>query len=488
MAVESTTVLIVGTGFSGLGAAIRLQQEGLHDFLLLDRAAALGGTWRDNRYPGAACDIASHLYSFSFELNPRWSRTYAGHAELRAYLEGCAEKHQLGPRIRYGAEVATARWADGQWTVTTTDGRVFVARFAIFGVGGLKDPRWPSLPGLDTFAGERIHTAAWPEGTDLRGKRVAVLGTGASAIQVVPNIADAASTLHVVQRTPPWIVPRQDRAYGEAEKTAFAQVPGLMRGLRTLLYALQEARYPLIFQRSGLISRLFMRLMRQGIAAEVTDPATARALTPTYAAGCKRILISSDYYPTFNKPHVHLHTEAVAAVQPGGLRLASGRLLEVDTLIAATGFSVDAPLGAMEVFGKGGQSLSEFWGIRPRAYLGVTAPGFPNAFLLLGPNTALGHNSVVIMIEAQVEYVLQAIAATRARGHRATVELRAGRLEAFVAEVDRALSAQVWASGCQSWYLNSAGQNFTIWPGSTLSYRWRVRRFDEEAYSIHTPA
>jgi cation diffusion facilitator CzcD-associated flavoprotein CzcO len=480
-------VLILGAGFGGLCAAIRLLQAGRRDFLLLERASRLGGTWRDNRYPGAACDIPSHLYSFSFDLNPRWTRTYAGHAEIQAYLEACTERHGLHPHLRTGAEVELAEWDEGaaRWRVRTTDGRVFVSRFVIFGLGALKDPRWPDLPGLDQLRGPVTHSARWPDGLSLAGRRVGVVGTGASAVQILPKIAPEVAELHVFQRTPAWVVPRRDRAYRSVEKAALTRVPGLIRVFREALYLAQEARYPLLFRRRGLGARLIEAGMRAHIRRTISDPALVSALTPTYAAGCKRILISSDYYPTFRRSNVHLHTEAIAAVEPEGLRMADGRLQPLDALVCCTGFTVDQPLGALQVRGRGGVDLAQRWGGRPRAYLGVTVPGYPNAFILLGPNTALGHNSVVVMIEAQVEYALEAITRTAARGPVATVEVRPERLDAFIAEVDHAHQGQAWATGCRSWYLNQDGQNFTVWPGSTLSYRWRLRRFDAEAYLEH---
>jgi cation diffusion facilitator CzcD-associated flavoprotein CzcO len=488
--VEHTTVCIIGSGFAGLAAAAKLREAGITELVVLERAGSVGGTWRDNTYPGCACDIPSHLYSLSFALNPGWQHTYARQPEIRAYLERATTDLGLRPHLRFGADISRCAFdeATGRWTVEAADGRRWVARFLIAGVGGLRDPRMPDLPGLHTFEGPSFHSARWDHGVDLTGKRVGVVGTGASAIQVVPAIADAAASVHVFQRTPPWVVPRKDRPYTDLERTLFRNVPGLMRALRGAIFWRHDVRYAMAFQQHGVLARGLAGLMRWGIRQQVPDPDLAARLTPDYHPGCKRILISSDWYPALQRPDVQVHDGGAVAVHPGGLEAASGEVVDLDAIVWCTGFRVDDPLGALAVQGRGGQDLRTFWGRRPRAYLGVTAPGFPNAFLLLGPNTALGHNSVVVMIEAQVGYAVRAIRHALAQGEHAWLDVRPERLDAFIAEVDGRLGGQVWQSGCRSWYLNDAGENFTIWPGSAAAYVRRMRGFTPSDYRVGGPA
>ncbi|MGM0578331.1 MAG: flavin-containing monooxygenase [Myxococcota bacterium] len=480
-----TEVAIVGSGFSGLGMAIRLQEAGVRDLVVLEKASSVGGTWRDNTYPGCACDIPSHLYSFSFDLNPDWTRVWSPQAEIREYLEACVDRHGLRDRILLDAGVERAVFDEDEalWHLHTADGREVVARVVVHGVGALRDPAWPDIPGRETFEGPQLHSARWDHDVDLAGRGVGVIGTGASAVQLVPRLADEASELTVFQRTAPWIVPRPDRAYRPLEKALFRRIPGAMRLYRTLLYLKYELRYPLFF-RTQRLSPLAEAFYRRFIASEVDDVDLRRAVTPDYRIGCKRVLVSSEWYPTLAREHVHLETERVEAITPHGVRLADGREVEVDALVYGTGFKVDEPLGDMEVEGLGGRDLAEEWGGRPRAYLGMAVPGFPNAFLLLGPNTALGHNSVVVMIEAQVRYVAQAVRYLREHPDVAWLDVRPHALGEFVEEVDARHRDQVWASGCDSWYLGRGDENFTLWPGSTVEYILRTRRFDPEPYEV----
>ena len=487
--VEHVTVCILGSGFAGLGAAARLRASGIEDVVVLERADSVGGTWRDNTYPGCACDIPSHLYSFSFAPNADWTHTYARQPEIRAYLERTTTTLGLRESLRFGASVSSCRFdpGTGRWTIEAEDGRQWTARFLIAGVGALRDPRVPPLPGRDTFTGRSFHSSRWDHEVDLAGKRVAVVGTGASAIQVVPAIAETAAEVHIFQRTPPWVVPRRDRAWTRLERAMFRSVPGLMRALRASIFWRHDVRYALAFRQRGPMARAFEQLLRWSIHRAVTDPLLRERVTPDYSPGCKRILISSDWYPALQRPDVHLHDGGARAIEPEAVVAADGTRIPCEVLVWCTGFRVDDPLGGLRIEGLDGQDLRTTWGDRPRAHLGVTVPGFPNAFLLLGPNTALGHNSVVVMIEAQVEYTLQAIREAVSAGPQAWLDVRSECLDAFIDEVDQRLGGQVWQGGCHSWYLNDKGENFTIWPASAAAYVRRMRRFDPADFHAGAP-
>lgn len=488
--IERATVVIIGSGFAGMGAAVRLMEAGVRDVVLLERAEAVGGTWRDNVYPGCACDVPSHLYSYSFHLNPDWSHHYAKQPEIRAYLEGVRRHYRLDRLLRLGADVVRSVFDDarGLWTVECRDGRRFEARFVIGGLGPLRIPRLPEVAGRERFAGPAFHSAEWDASVDLTGQRVGIVGSGASAVQIVPNIAEEAGDVQVFQRTPPWVAPRFDPALPGWLRRAFRAVPPLMLAARLLIYLRQELYFFLLFGGPEVTRRWVERAFTRHIVAEMGSEDAAAPLIPDYTPGCKRILSSTEWYPALRRDDVTLHPSAVAEVTETGVILANGRTVELDVLVWCTGFRVDEPLGTVDVLGRGGQSLRETWGHRPRAHLGVTMPGFPNLFLLLGPNTGLGHNSVVIMIEAQLRYVVRAIRYTLARGERAWVEPTAAAEAAFVAEMNDRQGDKVWATGCDSWYQNAAGENFSIWPGSTLGYMLRTARFDAENYTVGSPA
>ncbi len=473
---ERVEFAVIGSGFSGMGIAIALQRAGLDDLVILERGPTLGGTWRDNIYPGCGCDVPSHIYSFSFEQNPDWSRSFALQPEIQAYLQGCADRYRLRPYFRFGCEVVEARFDDGRWHIRAADGRRFEARYAIFGIGGLKDPRYAPIPGRETFEGISLHSARWDPAVDLAGKRVGLIGTGASAIQLGPAIAADVGHMTIFQRTPPWILPRNDRAHGPLTR-ALMRVPGLLRLKRSLMYLYWELRHPVVFDRPGRIAGVIERLARRHIRRALPDPELARKATPDYRIGCKRILLSDDWYPTLARPDVDLEDTAIARIVPRGVELSDGRTVELDALAWCTGFTVDQPLGGMAVYGRDGVALSDYWGDRPRAHLGITVPGFPNLFLMLGPNTALGHNSVLFMIEAQIGYIMRAIRHVRGR-KLGWLDVRPEAVEAFVEAIDRDSADTVWQSGCESWYLGAEHVNFTLWPGTTLSYRRATRRFD----------
>ncbi|MBV9772842.1 MAG: NAD(P)/FAD-dependent oxidoreductase [Gemmatimonadetes bacterium] len=484
--VTHVAVAIIGSGFGGLGTAIRLKQEGIDDFVVLERAGDVGGTWRDNTYPGCACDVQSHLYSFSFAPNPEWSRSFSPQPEIQAYLKRCAGRFGITPHLRPGHEVRGAEWDEAArlWRIETSRGP-FTARVLVMASGALSDPLVPRIPGLESFRGTTFHSAHWDHGYDLHGKRVAVIGTGASAIQFVPAIQPEVARLHLFQRTPPWIIPRHDRALGEREHRLFRRFPAAQRAVRAGIYLAREA---FVFGfRHPRAMRLAQKAALRHLRESVPDPALRAKLTPDWTMGCKRVLLSNDYFPAVARPNVELVTEGVAEIREHSIVSTDGTERPVDAIIFGTGFRVtDQPLAPV-VRGRCGVTLAEAWAGSPKAYLGSTVAGFPNLFILLGPNTGLGHTSVVYMIEAQVEHLLGALHHMRRRGV-AALEPRPEAQAAFVAGVDERMRGTVWtAGGCRSWYLDATGRNSTLWPDFTWRFRRRAARFDPTAY-LATPA
>jgi cation diffusion facilitator CzcD-associated flavoprotein CzcO len=467
----------VGAGFSGIAAGVELRRAGITDFLILEKADRVGGTWRENTYPGAACDVPSHLYSYSFEPNPRWSRAYGGQAEILAYLEHCVDSYGLRGHLRVGEAVRDARWDEStaSWRVETAGGEVLQARALLLGNGALHIPQLPTIPGLETFQGTRFHSARWNHDYDLTGKRVAVIGTGASAIQFVPKIAPQVKQLYVHQRTAPWIVPKRDREMTAAEQWAFDHVPGAHWARRTALYWMMESRV-VGFAYAPKVNELLEKLVRVHIAREVRDPALRATLTPTYRFGCKRVLISNDWYPALQRDNVEVVTGAIESITPRGVRTADGTEREVDALILGTGFRVSEYLSSIRIVGRGGAELNDTWRTSLRNYLGITVSGFPNLFLLMGPNTGLGHNSMIFMIEAQARYAASALAAMRDT-QIASIDVRPEVESAFRAELARKMKNTVWSTGCQSWYQTANGEVF-LWPAATVDYWWKTRRVE----------
>ena len=475
-------VAIVGAGFGGLGMAIGLKQQGIDDFAVLERANDLGGTWRDNSYPGCACDVPSHLYSFSFALNPNWSHIFARQEEIWAYLHDCARRFEILPHIRYGHEVTAAEWDDGaeRWRIDTTAGPVS-ARVLVSAAGPLSQPQIPKLPGLERFTGTAFHSAQWNHDHDLRGKRVAVIGTGASAIQFVPRIQPKVERLHLFQRTPPWVLGRPEHRISGPEKRLLRAVPALQRTLRSGIYWGGELGILGLAYDQRLV-RPIEALARRHLCAQIKDPELRAKLTPSYRLGCKRILGSYDYYPALTQPNAEVVTEPIRRVRSRGIVSDDDIVRDVDTIIFATGFHVtDNPMAAM-VRGREGKTLEDAWDGSPHAYLGMTVPGFPNGFLIVGPNTGLGNNSIVFMIEAQVRYVLGALKAMDEH-NLATLEVRPEAHAAFQEDVQRRMPGSVWTDGgCRSWYLDQTGRNSTLWPDFTWRYALRTRRFDLDSY------
>lgn len=476
--------VIIGAGFGGLGVAIKLLEEGIDDFVILEKGSDVGGTWYWNTYPGCQCDIPSHLYSFSFALKPDWSRTYSKQPEIHGYLRDTAERFGLMPYVRLETEATRAEWDEDEhiWRIETSAGPM-TAEVLIAAPGGLSEPSWPEIPGLHDFEGALMHSARWDEAADLAGKRVAVVGTGASAIQIVPRIQQEAESLRVFQRTPPWVVPHRDRPLTRVEKTLYRRLPILQRAVRAMVYWTHELLVPgLVWDRRFL--KLPERVARRQIKSQVEDPELLERVTPEYTIGCKRILPSNGWYPALQKPNVELVTDLITEVRPNAVVTADGREHEVDAIVCATGFYVtDIPLGDF-VRGADGRTLGEFWGGSPMTYKSTTVPHFPNLFFVTGPNTGQGHTSLVFMIEAQLSYILGALRTMSERGV-SRLEVREEPYERWNAAIQRVMPRTVWNSGgCKSWYLDSNGRNTTIWPGFTWRFWQKTRRFDPAPYVL----
>ena len=490
MTVHRTGILVIGAGFSGLGMAIQLRKRGRTDFLVLEKSQALGGTWRDNTYPGCACDVPSHMYSFSFEPNPDWSQMWAQQPEIKSYLDGLGEKYRLEENIRFGVECVGGYWDEAQlqWHIRTADGDEYIAQFLVSGIGALHIPNVPELNGIDSFAGETFHSARWNHDVDLTGKKVAVIGTGASAVQFVPRIVDTVGELQLYQRTPAWVLPRSNYSIPGPVRRMFRRVPLLRRAFRTSVYLSAEW---LAVGLNGHVNLLrpMEYAARKYIEREVKDPVLRRKLLPDYRIGCKRILGSDSYYAALARSNAEVITDGIEEIRTGSIVGSDGTERDVDVIVYATGFHVTDGFESMNVAGIGGRELVPHWqenGIE--TYLGIVTAGFPNAFFLLGPNTALGHNSVVFMIEQQIRYVLEAIEFVEA-GAAGALTVRPQVQRQFTSDIARKLSTGVWSTGgCTSWYLDSHGVNRTVWPGFTWQYWLRTRRFVPSEYEFLFPA
>lgn len=467
-----TRIAIIGTGFGGIGAAVRLLQDGEDDLVVFERSDDVGGVWRDNTYPGAACDIASHLYSFSFAPTGRWSRRFAVQSEIHDYLRRVARDFGVLPRVRFRTEVLAATWAGSKWLLELSDGTTHEADVVVAACGQLSRPQRPDIPGLDEFAGTTFHSAEWDHSHDLTGRRVAVLGTGASAIQLVPAIAPQVAHLTVFQRSAPYVIAKPDRAYGPATQALLERAPWVLTLDRLRTFCANESR-SLGFNTEPRLMKVLEKRFARHLEREVPDPALRARLTPTDPMGCKRILQSNEWYPTLQQPQVDLVTERVERVVPEGVITADGVLHEVDTLVLGTGFAATELLAPMQVTGRDGRQLSDAWSNGAEAYLGTTVAGFPNLFLLYGPNTNLGHNSIVLMLESQTAYLRQAVRHVRGGG---TIEVRADVMRSFNDRLQKRLAGTVFAGGCRSWYLDASGRNTQNWPGTTLEFRARTRR------------
>jgi len=475
---ESTesTVAIIGAGFAGICMAIKLLEAGIRDFVILEAGDGVGGVWRDNTYPGCACDVPSHLYSYSFERSADWSRKYGPQPEILEYIERCTDAYGLRPFLRFSALVTESRYDErsARWNLRSADGRSWRARFVVAGVGSLRVPAIPPIDGAERFAGPAFHSSRWEHDVDLRGKRVAVIGTGASAIQFVPKIAGEVERLYLFQRTAPWIMPKPDRPFRAAERTLFRRVPGLEWLYRKLLYWSKEG--PAVgFVRYPALLRLAERIAKKHIRATIGDPALRAKVTPTFAMGCKRILISNDYYPALTRDNVEVVTEGVAELRERSIVTGDGCERPIDAVIYGTGFALRDFLTPMDIIGRDGRELSDEWRDGADAYLGTAVSGFPNFFMLAGPNTGLGHSSMIFMIEAHVHYVLSCIRHVLRRDLD-SIEVLPEAVRAYNERIQEKMAKTVWTSGCQSWYLDDKGKNFTLWPSFTWAFWLQTRR------------
>lgn len=486
-AINDIDVVIVGSGFSGLGVAALLDQAGIRSFRILEAAEDLGGTWRDNNYPGCGCDIPSPLYSYSFDQKPDWSRLFAAQPEILDYLHDVARRRGLIEHTRFGQRVERARWidADARWEIQTSTGDRYRSRFLISAVGPLHHPAYPDLPGIDTFAGPAFHSATWRHDVDLTGKRVAVIGTGASAIQFVPAIVDQVSQLTIFQRTPPWIVPKADRPFDERHRRLARWFPPYRWWVRGRLFWIHENRAAGFVSDPAAMDET-AALARRLLTKQVPAPELRARLTPDYAVGCKRLLISSDWYPAVSKPHVDVRRGGVKEVHPEGVVSEDGVETAADVLIYGTGFDAQNTI-RLDIIGRDGRSLAEAWSSGNHAYLGTAVNGFPNLFLMVGPNTGLGHNSQVFMIEAQARYIVDTLRRVHRRGAD-SVEVRPEVEQSFNDWLDGRMVDTVWQTGgCRSWYQDPrSGRNTVLWPDTTIAFWRRTRRSRLSDYIVRT--
>ncbi len=478
-------VVVVGAGFSGLSMAWRLREQGEEDFVVLERAGSVGGVWRDNTYPGAACDVPSHLYSLSFAQNPEWDRSFSGGGQIKGYLEGVVRERGLGPWLRLGEELLDAIWDDdaGLWRITTTRGRMS-ADVLVACAGPLTEPVYPDVVGLDRFRGRMLHSSRWDHGHDLSGERVAVIGTGASAAQIVPELQRRVEKLFVFQRTPGWVVPRPEREVSEKEKRLLRKVPALVKLYRLKQFLVRDGLNYRMIRRNPIVRRIFERASRSFLEKQVGDPALRARLAPNYEIGCKRVLISNDFYPALDRPNVELVSSALRQVREGSVVAADGTEHEVDAIVFATGFETTEPPIFSRIRGRGGLSLNEVWSGRPRFHRATGIAGFPNFFNICSAGTGSGHGSMIWKAESQTAYVMDALRLMRDRG-LLSVEVRADAQDGYMEWVGEDLGRTVWArGGCQSWYLDDGQKPSLMWPRTMWGFRRMLRRFDPEHYYL----
>ena len=478
-------IAIIGAGFAGIGMAIRLKKAGIHAFTLFERADSIGGTWRDNSYPGAACDVPSHVYSLSFEQNPSWSGRFAGSGEIQEHLLSLVKKWGLEEHLQLNTAITEADFDEtsGVWTLTTGKGERRPFRVVVSGVGGLVDPAYPEIKGLNSFQGTQFHTARWNHEYDINGRNMAIIGTGASAVQVVPAIAPQVKQLVVFQRTAAWVVRKWEKSYSTEAKGRLSRLPLLLRLLRALKYWLSELLGTLVFFNSKRLSSVGEWLSMTHLRAQVKDPELRKKLTPSFQFGCKRVLLSDDYWATFERENVELVTDQITEITADGIKTADGRLHRVDGIILATGFDLGLASAPFPITGLGGKSLDEAWRDGASAYKGITVNGFPNWFILMGPNTGPGHTSVLIYTEAQINHALQAIKTLKKQGIK-YLDIKEEVQERYNTGIQKRMKNTAWLSGCKSWYLSEDGINRTLYPGFATEYVLRTRTLKLSDYDV----
>ncbi len=483
--VRHVDVAILGAGFGGLCMAIKLREAGNDDFVILEKGGEVGGTWRDNSYPGCACDVQSHMYSFSFEGKADWTKRYAPWHEIQDYILKTTEKYGIRPFVRFHQEVNAAHFDEKKavWEIRTASGDTYIARHFVIASGPLHVPSTPNIKGLETFKGKVFHSAQWDHAYDLKGKNVVSIGTGGSAIQYVPEIAPEVKQLYVFQRTPAWVIPRDERQYLGIEKTVFAKAPLLRKLYRARLYWSNESRVWPIF--NPLVASTLQNLAKAFIRIQVKDPVIAKKLTPDYTIGCKRVLISNKYYPAFNRKNVELVTDGIQEIREHSIVTKDGRERPADCIIMGTGFVVD-PRIYMKDFaltGLGGRDLRDDWKDGAEAYYGITVAGYPNMYQLVGPNSGLGHNSIIFMIEAQVHYIMECLKLLKQK-NADYIDLKADAQRKFNEDLQKEFRGTVWETGCTSWYQQEGGRNVAIWPNSTWKFWLRTQKVDVGAYDF----
>ena len=485
---KALSVGIIGAGPGGLALGIFLQKAGFRDFTIFDREDGVGGTWRINTYPGLACDVKSHLYSFSFDLNAHWSRLWSGQPEILRYFERCAQRYGLNPHLLLNTEVVSARWDTEaeSWQLTTADGDVHSFDVVVSAVGLFTRPLMPALVEEEPFTGTVMHSAAWDHSVDVAGARIAVLGTGSTASQLLPELADVAEQVYSIQRSPTWVLPKPDRPYTQREKWVFGHIPFAKKFYRTRLWLRSESNISVIENGSDK-TKQFKDIALGHLEAAVPDEELRRKLTPEHPLGCKRLVFSSDFIPALTRPNVDVISSPARTLRARSLVTEDGTELEVDIVVCATGYAAADYLGQIEVVGENGTSLREHWQDGPSAYLGMAIPGFPNFFMLYGPNTNVGSNSVIFMLEAQAHYIVRALKYLR-RTRKSYVAVRPEAMADFLGKIDGWMQGTVWLTRCNSYFRAPNGRVVTQWPRSARVFWGMTRRFRAADYSFDSPA
>lgn len=477
-------VAIIGAGFAGLGTGIELKKAGINNFVIFEGEDGVGGSWRTNTYPGCACDVPSHLYSYSFEPNPEWPEAFSRQEDIRQYIEHCADKYGMKPYIRFSTRVTDTAFDEpsGRWIITTDDGQVTEARVLVPATGALSHPKYPDIKGMHTFKGKAVHAARWDPAIDLRGKRVGVIGSGASAIQVVPNIAGEVADLKVFQRTPPWVLPKYNRKFTAKDHGDWAKHPWKQKAQRLGLYWAMESTLPAILWYPQLL-KVGELLHKRALNKSIKNPALRRKLTPDYKVGCKRTLVSDDWFPAFARSNVHLVTDGIQEITPAGVRTADGQEHALDVIIYCTGYDIGAPAYPFAIKGIGGVSLADYWSGQAKAYYGMNVSHFPNMLLIMGPNSGPGHTSVLIYQEAQYKYITK-YTQTLLRKKLRYLDVKEDVMKQQFEYFQNRMRNSTWLSGCQSWYLNADGSNSTMWPGFSFEYVLHTRNVDMSSYNV----